>query len=116
VHCNAPSFEETDWSQIVTLYDHLYAVAPTPVVALNRAIAIAEIDGPVPTLELIEEVTMDLDNYHRFHAVRGTYLRRLGPMEAAAEAFRQARDLATTDRERRFLAEQVEASTRVAHD
>jgi len=68
VHADAPTLEETDWSQIVALYDQLLAVAPTPVVALNRAIAIGEVQGAAAALALVDE--LDLDNYHPFHATR----------------------------------------------
>jgi RNA polymerase sigma-70 factor (ECF subfamily) len=68
VHADAATVEETDWRQIVALYDQLLAVAPTPVVALNRAIAIGEVRGPAVALVLVEE--LDLDNYHPFHAAR----------------------------------------------
>ena len=111
VHCSAASIEETDWHQIVALYDHLYTVMPTPVVALNRAIAVAEIEGPGAALELIDEVAADLDNYHLMHAARGTYLGRLDQPDAAASAFQRARELARTDAEQRFLGEQIEALT-----
>src|SRR5207253_7609254 len=66
VHADAPTLEETDWSQIVALYDRLLAIAPTPVVALNRAIAIGEVQGAAAALALVDE--LDLDNYHPFHA------------------------------------------------
>jgi RNA polymerase sigma-70 factor (ECF subfamily) len=90
VHCNAATFEETDWHQIVAIYDHLYALMPTPVVALNRAIAIAEIEGPSAALDLIDQVAPDLANYHLMHAARGTYLRQLGQRDSAASAFQRA--------------------------
>jgi RNA polymerase sigma-70 factor, ECF subfamily len=67
VHADAPTVEETDWSQIVTLYDQLLAVAPTPVVALNRAIAIGEVRGAAAALVLVDE--LDLDNYEHFSFV-----------------------------------------------
>src|SRR5919204_862032 len=82
VHADAPTVEETDWSQIVALYDRLLAVAPTPVVALNRAISIGEVQGPAAALALVEE--LDLDNYYAFHATRADLLRRLGRGEEAA--------------------------------
>ncbi len=72
-----PTVEETDWSQIVALYDQLLGVAPTPVVALNRAIAIGEVEGPAAALALVD--ALDLDNYYPFHATRADLLRRLGP-------------------------------------
>src|ERR1700704_1063994 len=76
VHADAATLEQTDWSQIVALYDQLLAVAPTPVVALNRAIAIGEVQGPAAALALADE--LDLDNYHLFHATRADLLHRLG--------------------------------------
>jgi len=83
VHSDAPTAAETDWRQILALYDQLLAVAPTPVVALNRAVAVAEIEGPGAALALVED--LDLDDYHVFHAIRADLLRRLGrPTEAAA--------------------------------
>jgi RNA polymerase sigma-70 factor, ECF subfamily len=101
VHADAPTVEETDWSQIVALYDHLLAVAPTPVVALNRAIAIGEVQGPAAALALVEE--LDLDNYHPFHATRADLLGRLGRHREAAVAYQRAAAMAPTDAERDFL-------------
>jgi RNA polymerase sigma-70 factor, ECF subfamily len=101
VHADAPTVEEIDWSQIVALYDHLLAVAPTPVVALNRAIAIGEVQGPAAALALVEE--LDLDNYHPFHATRADLLGRLGRHREAAVAYQRAAAMAPTDAERDFL-------------
>jgi RNA polymerase sigma-70 factor (ECF subfamily) len=101
VHADAPTVEGTDWSQIVALYDHLLAVAPTPVVALNRAIAIGEVQGPAAALALVEE--LDLDNYHPFHATRADLLGRLGRHREAAVAYQRAAAMAPTDAERDFL-------------
>ncbi|MDQ3985165.1 MAG: RNA polymerase sigma factor [Actinomycetota bacterium] len=101
VHADAPTLKETDWPQIVALYDQLLAVAPTPVVALNRAIAIAEVEGPAGALALVEE--LDLDNYYAFHAARADLLRRLGRISEAASAYQRAATLAPTDAERDFL-------------
>jgi RNA polymerase sigma-70 factor (ECF subfamily) len=108
VHCKADSFEATDWPQIVALYDHLFSVMPTPVVALNRAIAIAEIEGPGAALNTLDAIASDLDNYHLMHAARGTMLRRLGQRDAAQAAFERAARLAATEADRRFLAQQIE--------
>ena len=108
VHCDADSFEATDWPQIVALYDHLWMVMPTPVVALNRAIAIAEIEGPGGALTTLDAIAPDLDDYHLMHAARGTMLRRLGRRDAARAAFERASTLATTEADRRFLAQQIE--------
>jgi RNA polymerase sigma-70 factor (ECF subfamily) len=108
VHCDADSFEATDWHQIVALYDHLFSVMPTPVVALNRAIAIGEIEGPGAALIALDAIAPDLDNYHLMHAARGTTLRRLGQRDAAHAAFVRAAHLAATEADRRFLAQQIE--------
>ena len=101
VHADAATIEQTDWSQIVALYDQLLAMAPTPVVALNRAIAIGEVRGPAVALALVDE--LDLDNYYAFHATRADLLRRLGRNGEAAAAYKHAAALAPTDAERDFL-------------
>jgi RNA polymerase sigma-70 factor, ECF subfamily len=101
VHADAATVEETDWQQIVALYDQLLGVAPTPVVALNRAIAIGELQGPAAALPLVEK--LDLDNYYAFHATRADLLRRLGRHREAAAAYQRAAAMAPTDAEREFL-------------
>jgi len=101
VHADAATVEETDWRQIVALYGQLLAVAPTPVVALNRAIAIGEVHGPSAALALVDE--LDLDGYHPFHATRADLLRRVGRDREAATAYARAAALAPTDAEREFL-------------
>jgi RNA polymerase sigma-70 factor (ECF subfamily) len=108
VHCDADSFAATDWPQIVALYDHLFSFMPTPVVALNRAIAIGEVEGPGAALTELDAIATDLDNYHLMHAARGTTLRRLGQRDAAKAAFERASHLAATEMDRRFIAEQIE--------
>jgi RNA polymerase sigma-70 factor, ECF subfamily len=108
VHCDADSFEATDWPQIVALYDHLVSVMPTPVVALNRAIAIAETEGPGAALNSLEAIAADLDNYHLMHAALGTMLRRLGRRDEARAAFERAAHVAATEADRQFLAHQIE--------
>ncbi len=108
VHCRAGSFEATDWPQIVALYDHLFSVMPTPVVALNRAIAIAETSGPAVALTELDTIAPDLDTYHLMHAARGTMLRRLGQRDEAHAALKQAARLAPTEPERQFLAQQLD--------
>ena len=90
-----------DWSQIVALYDQLLALVPTPVVALNRAIAIGEVHGPAAALALVDE--LELDNYHPFHATRADLLRRLSRTSEAAAAYERAASIAPTDAERDFL-------------
>jgi RNA polymerase sigma-70 factor (ECF subfamily) len=108
VHCDADSFEATDWPQIAALYDHLFSVMPTPVVALNRAIAICEVEGPGAALTTLDAIAPNLDNYHLMHAARGTMLRRLGRRDAAQAAFERAAHLAVTEADRRFLTQQIE--------
>src|SRR5256886_9803967 len=100
-HADAATVEQTDWSQIVALYDQLLTVAPTPVVALNRAIAIGEVRGPAAALALVDE--LDLDNYHPFHATRADLLRRLRRNAEAAAAYERAASMSPTDAERDFL-------------
>lgn len=107
VHCDAKSYEETDWHQIVALYDQLLGIMPTPIVAFNRAIAIGEVDGPEAALEELDGVAADLDTYHLVHAARGAVLRRLGRRDAARVAFVRAAELAPTVQDRQFLTEQI---------
>jgi RNA polymerase sigma-70 factor, ECF subfamily len=101
VHADALTVEQTDWRQIVALYDQLLAVVPTPVVALNRGIAIGELQGPAVALALVEE--LDLDHYYPFHATRADLLGRLGRHREAAAAYQRAAALAPTEAEREFL-------------
>lgn len=101
VHADAATPEDTDWRQILALYDHLLALAPTPVVALNRAIALAEVHGPVAALALVDE--LDLARYYAFHATRADLLHRLGRRDEADSAYQHAATLAPTDAERDFL-------------
>jgi RNA polymerase sigma-70 factor (ECF subfamily) len=101
VHSDAPVAAATDWGQILALYDQLLAVAPSPVVALNRAVAVAEVSGPAAGLALVD--ALDLADYRVHHAVRADLLRRLGLGEAAADAYRAAIRLAGSAAERRFL-------------
>ncbi|MDG6110285.1 RNA polymerase sigma factor [Dactylosporangium aurantiacum] len=98
VHTDGPT---TDWRQVLQLYDQLLHVSPTPVVALNRAVAVAEVAGPAAALDLVE--ALDLPRYHVFHTVRGDLLRRLGREPEAREAFRRAADLAGNDVQRSYL-------------
>ncbi|MCU1656278.1 MAG: polymerase subunit sigma-24 [Pseudonocardiales bacterium] len=112
LHADAVSMEETDWSQIVALYDQLLSVAPTPVVALNRAVAVGEVDGPAAALALVDG--LDLDGYHPFHATRADLLRRLHRPGDAVDAYQTAASLAPTAAERDFLAGQAERLSDVA--
>jgi RNA polymerase sigma-70 factor (ECF subfamily) len=105
VHADAPSVAETDWRQIVQLYDHLLALAPSPVVALNRAVAVAEVEGPRAGIELVD--ALDLGSYHRHHAVRADLLRRCGEPEQAAAAYRAALASSENAPERAFLARRL---------
>jgi RNA polymerase sigma-70 factor, ECF subfamily len=97
------SVPPTDWPAVLTLYDQLLAIAPTPVVALNRAVAVAEVDGPDRALALVD--ALDLHGYYVFHAVRADLLRRLGRATDAAAAYASAAELTSNDAERAFLHE-----------
>ena len=115
VHCRAARAEDTDWEQIVGFYDQLQRLQPSPVVSLNRAVAIAMRDGPGTGLVLIDELAEanDLDGYHLLYAARADLLRRLGLGEQAAKDYRRALELATNESERRYLERrlrQVQAS------
>jgi RNA polymerase sigma-70 factor, ECF subfamily len=112
LHCAAPRYEETDWAAIVRFYDRLLAAMPTPVVALNRAVAVAEVDGPGAGLSLLDEIADELDGYHPLHAARGSMLQRLGRPNEAAEAYARAARLARTEPEIRFLRRQSETVER----
>jgi RNA polymerase sigma-70 factor, ECF subfamily len=103
VHSDAATFQATDWGQIVALYDQLLAIAPTPVVALNRAIAVGEVEGPAAALDLVDTLEPELDRYHAFHAARADLLWRLERSGEAVAAFDCAAELAPTDAEREFL-------------
>lgn len=94
VHTSVPDARDTDWSQIVELYDQLSSIDPSPIVALNRAIALAELDGPSVGLGAVDRLADDLDGYHAFHAARADLLRRLGRSLEAREAYDRAIDLA----------------------
>ncbi|HEY4608552.1 MAG TPA: RNA polymerase sigma factor [Ilumatobacteraceae bacterium] len=106
VHADAATTEATEWSQIVQLYDQLMAIAPSPIVDLNRAIAVAEIDGPESALAIVER--LDLDGYHLFHAVRGDLLERLARHDEAAAAYGRSLELATNDVERDHLRRRLD--------
>jgi RNA polymerase sigma-70 factor (ECF subfamily) len=102
VHSDAPTAAQTDWAQILALYDQLIAVSPTPVVALNRCVAVAEVHGPAAALELVDQLS--LDGYHLFHATRADLLRRLGRPGDAAAAYDAAIARTGNGAERAFLA------------
>ncbi|MFD6351532.1 RNA polymerase sigma factor [Nocardia tengchongensis] len=101
VHADAPTAEDTDWLQILALYDQLETLAPSPIVALNRAVALAEVHGPAAALGVLDG--LDLRDHYLFHAVRADLLRRLGRTAQAAHAYDAAIDLARNRAERDFL-------------
>jgi len=104
-HCQAERAEDTDWPEIVRLYDLLEHLQPSPIVSLNRAVAVAMVDGPQPALTLIDALaaTGDLEDYHLLHAARADLLRRVGAGAEAAKSYKRALALATNESERRFL-------------
>ena len=104
VHTVAPSCDSTDWHAILTLYDQLYALTPTPVVALNRAVALAEVRGPAAGLAAVDDLhSSGLDSYYLFHATRADLLRRLGRTTESAAAYATARSLTANPVEQAFL-------------
>jgi RNA polymerase sigma-70 factor, ECF subfamily len=105
VHSEAPSVALTDWRQIVALYDQLLMFTPTRVVALNRAIAVAELDGPERALGLVDP--LDLGDYAPYHSTRANLLARCGRVGEARDAYETARELTTNEAERRFLASRL---------
>ena len=103
VHSDAPTAADTDWGQILALYDQLAAFDPSPVVALNRAVAMAEVDGPATGLAAVDELVDDLAGYHLLHAVRADLLRRAGRAAEARDEYGRALDLTENAAERAFL-------------
>jgi RNA polymerase sigma-70 factor (ECF subfamily) len=105
VHCQAARAEDTNWRRIVQLYDLLERLDPSPIVSLNRAVAVAMADSPGSALALINQIadSGDLDGYHLLHATRADLLRRIGSAEEAAKSYTRALALVTNDSERRFL-------------
>jgi RNA polymerase sigma-70 factor, ECF subfamily len=110
VHCRATRADDTDWAQIVSLYDLLEQTHPSPIVALNRAVAIAMAQGPRAALVIIDQLaaTGELDNYHLLHAARADLLRRIGSSAEAARSYERALELVTNDSERRFLQRRLQ--------
>jgi RNA polymerase sigma-70 factor (ECF subfamily) len=110
VHAEAPSLEATDWAQIVGLYDELLRLTPSPVIELNRAVALAMRDGPEAGLAQVDRLLAagELDNYHLAHAARADLLRRLDHREQARAAYRQALALAQQGPDRQFLQKRLE--------
>jgi RNA polymerase sigma-70 factor (ECF subfamily) len=111
LHCQAPTAADTDWPQILHLYDVLLSVQPSPVVALNRAVAVGMVDGPVAALAVLDRLAAEgeLDGYHLLHAARGDLLRRAGMAVEAAASYQRALLLATNEGERRFLVSRLAA-------
>lgn len=103
LHCQAVRAEATDWTQIVRLYEVLERLQPSPIVTLNRAVAIAMADNPQAAFGLIDRLAPELDSYHLFHATRADLLRRIGAFEEATQSYTRALELVTNDSERRFL-------------
>lgn len=102
-HCRAARSEDTDWTEIVRLYDLLERWQPSPIVSLNRAVAVAMASGPQLGLQLIDSLAGELEDYHLLHAARADLLRRLGSMAEAAKSYKRALGLVTNESERRFL-------------
>jgi RNA polymerase sigma-70 factor (ECF subfamily) len=111
LHCRAARAENTDWSQIVRLYDLLERLQPSSIVSLNRAVAVAMVNGPQAGLTLIDALAAsgDLEGYHLLHAARADLLRRLGDSVEAARSYRRALALVTNDSERRYLERRLRA-------
>jgi RNA polymerase sigma-70 factor (ECF subfamily) len=107
LHCEAASAAETDWPQIVRLYERLEAMQPSPVVTLNRAVAVAMVDGPQRALAIIETIASELDSYHLLHASRADLLRRAGARDEAAKSYVRALALVTNESERRHLSRRL---------
>lgn len=115
-HCKAARAEETDWPEIVRLYDRLAQIQPSPVVSLNRAVAVAMADGPDRALPLIDALaaTGELDGYHLLHAARADMLRRMGSTSEATKSYQNALALVTNESERRFLQRRLREVQAVA--
>lgn len=107
IHAEAESPQATDWSEIAMLYARLARLSPSPVVELNRAVAIAMVDGPAVALALLKPLAPSLDRYQPFHAARADLLMRLDRTPEAAEAYRRAIEITTNDAERSFLASRL---------
>jgi RNA polymerase sigma-70 factor, ECF subfamily len=110
VHSDAPTAAQTDWGQVLQLYDQLIAIAPNAVVALNRAVAVAETDGPAPALDIVD--ALDLDTYYLFHSTRAELLARLRRFEEAARAYDRALALTGNAAERALIERKRASLTR----
>jgi RNA polymerase sigma-70 factor, ECF subfamily len=109
LHCQASRPEDTDWPQILQLYGVLEQLQPSPIVSLNRAVAVAMVNGPQEALTLIDGLAAagELENYHLLHSTRADFLRRIGSLEEAAKAYEEALALVGNDSERRFLEQRL---------
>lgn len=109
-HCAAPVYDSTDWARILALYDQLIVVDPSPVVALNRAVAVANVHGPLAGIEAVERISnrAQLDSYYLLYAVLGDFEARRQQFSAAAAFFRQALELTQLESERRFLTQRIQ--------
>jgi RNA polymerase sigma-70 factor (ECF subfamily) len=118
LHCRAARPEDTDWPQILGLYDFLARLQPSPIVSLNRAVAVAMVSGPQPALVLIDELDAagDLDGYHLLHSARADLLRRAGSFDEAAKSYTQALALVTNDIERRYLERRLRELGTISQD
>jgi RNA polymerase sigma-70 factor (ECF subfamily) len=109
-HAEAPSWEQTDWPQILALYSVLYGLAPSPIVALNRAIVRHHVSGPVAALAEVDALRSALDHYHLYHAARAELLRALGQEAHARAADRRALELTLNPAERGLLAQRMDTA------
>lgn len=109
MHAGTPTYADTDWPQIAGLYAALQTLDPSPVVALNAAIAHGMADGPAAGLSLIDRLEPKLSTYHLFHAARAQFLKSLGEIDAARAAFSTARQLTDNSVEQRFLDQELQA-------
>ena len=107
LHARAPRPEDTDWAQIAGLYAVLYRMQPSPVVELNRIVALAMADGPITALPLLDALEERLNRYHLFHSTKADFLRRLDRFEDAVASYHHALDLATSPHERKFLERRI---------
>jgi RNA polymerase sigma-70 factor (ECF subfamily) len=107
-HAEAPTFADTDWVQILTLYDLLLAHQPSPIVRLNRAVAVGRVQGPEAALAEVEAIAAALDSYHLLHAVRGQLLHELGDQEQARSAQLRAAELTANTAEQALLQRRIE--------
>jgi len=116
LHCQAAQPEDTDWPQILRLYDLLERIQPSPIVSLNRAVAVAMAQGPAPALELIDALAAEgeLDRYHLLHSARADLLRRAGAFQEAAQAYERALALVNNDSERRYLERRLREVTSIS--